>query len=46
METRCDPFKLWRTFELLGFDHMASTEACGYAGGIVVTARILKKISY
>jgi hypothetical protein len=36
METRCDPLKLRRTFELLGFDDMVSTEVRGFAGGIVV----------
>jgi hypothetical protein len=36
METRCDPNKLRRTFELLGFDDFAATEVRGYAGGIVV----------
>ncbi|WJX12066.1 hypothetical protein P8452_02605 [Trifolium repens] len=36
METRCDPNKLRRTFELLGFDDFVATEVRGYAGGIVV----------
>jgi hypothetical protein len=36
METRCDPNKLKRTFNLLGFDGFLASEAVGYAGGIVV----------
>ncbi|MCI31671.1 hypothetical protein A2U01_0052883, partial [Trifolium medium] len=36
VETRCDPTKLRRTFELLGFDDFLATEVNGYAGGIVV----------
>ncbi|CAJ2657672.1 unnamed protein product [Trifolium pratense] len=36
METRCDPNKLRRTFELLGFDDVIATEVQGYAGGIAV----------
>ncbi|PNY12420.1 ribonuclease H [Trifolium pratense] len=36
METRCDPNKLRRTFELLGFDSVVANEVQGFAGGIVV----------
>jgi hypothetical protein len=35
LETRCDPIKLRRSFELLGFDEVSATEVQGYAGGIV-----------
>jgi hypothetical protein len=35
LETRCDPIKLHRSFELLGFDEFSATEVQGYAGGIV-----------
>jgi hypothetical protein len=36
METRCDPTKLYKTFELLGYDEFASVNCQGYAGGIAV----------
>jgi hypothetical protein len=36
METRCDPCKLKKTFNLLGFDGFLASEVNGYAGGIVV----------
>jgi hypothetical protein len=36
VETRCDPNKLCRTFDLLGYDGFSATEVNGYAGGIVV----------
>jgi hypothetical protein len=36
MEIRTDPYKLRRSFELLGCDGFVGTEVRGYAGGIVV----------
>ncbi|MCH82272.1 hypothetical protein A2U01_0003073 [Trifolium medium] len=36
METRCDPNKLRKTFNLLGYDNFSATEVQGYAGGIIV----------
>jgi hypothetical protein len=36
METRTEPSKLRRTFELLGFDGFVNSEVRGYAGGIIV----------
>ncbi|GAU43241.1 hypothetical protein TSUD_241320 [Trifolium subterraneum] len=35
METRCDPNKLKRTFNLLGFDGFIATDSSGFAGGII-----------
>jgi exonuclease III len=36
METRCDPTKLYRTFELLGYDDFTAANCQGYAGGIAI----------
>jgi hypothetical protein len=36
MEIRCDPSKLRRSIQLLGYDEFTATEVQGYAGGIVV----------
>jgi hypothetical protein len=36
METRVDPNKLKRSFELLGFDSFACAANRGYAGGIAI----------
>lgn len=36
METRVDPNKLKRTFQLLGFDGFCCSNVNGFAGGIVV----------
>jgi len=35
VETRCDPIKLRKTINLLGFDGFLATEVNGYAGGII-----------
>jgi hypothetical protein len=40
METRCNPVKLKRTFNLLGYDGFLSTDNSGYAGGIVVAWKL------
>jgi hypothetical protein len=39
VETRCDPTKLCRTFNLLGYDGFIATEVDGFAGGIVVVSK-------
>ncbi|MCH79376.1 endonuclease/exonuclease/phosphatase family protein [Trifolium medium] len=36
VETRCDPTKLRRTFQLLGYEGFVASEVNGYAGGIIV----------
>jgi hypothetical protein len=36
LETRCEPEKLRKTIEILGFDGFLATDVHGYAGGIVV----------
>jgi exonuclease III len=36
LETRCDHNKLTKTFTLLGYDGVLSSEVQGYAGGIIV----------
>jgi hypothetical protein len=36
LETRCNPDKLRKTFQLLGFDGFLAAQVIGYAGGIVV----------
>jgi hypothetical protein len=36
VEIRCDPRKLQRSIQLLGYDEFAATEVHGYAGGIMV----------
>lgn len=38
METRCDPNKLEKTFQLLGSDGWCCTNIRGYAGGLVVVS--------
>lgn len=38
METRCDPNKLEKTFQLLGSDGWCYTNIRGYAGGLVVVS--------
>jgi len=42
METRCDPKKLKRTFNLLGYDGFLATDTDGYSRGIVVVWKINK----
>jgi exonuclease III len=36
METRCNPDKLKRTFNLLGYDGFLAAENSGFSGGIIV----------
>jgi hypothetical protein len=40
METRCNPDKLKRTFNLLGYDGFLATENSGFASGIVVAWKL------
>jgi hypothetical protein len=40
METRCNPDKLKRTFNLLGYDGFIATENSGFSGGIVAVWKV------
>lgn len=42
MELRVDPFKLQKTFELLGFDGFLGSDGRGFAGGIIVAWKLSK----
>lgn len=41
-EIRCDPEKLKRTFNLLGYDGFHAMNTNGYSGGIVVVWKVNK----
>jgi hypothetical protein len=40
METRCNPDKLKKTFNLMGYDGFLATENSGFAGGIIVAWKV------
>jgi hypothetical protein len=40
METRCNPDKLKRTFNLLGYDGFLAMENSGFSGGIIVAWKV------